>query len=270
VEDYDVDVGRHFVQGVDVWLNNPRRPLEASGTSGQKVVLNGGLNLSVLDGWWAEAFTPLVGWAIGDGASHDDVNADAVDADHLYRLLETEIVPEFYARDASGIPVQWLQRIRASMSELAPRFSTNRMVREYVDTVYTPAAARVRARMDHGAALARELATWSATVDREWSHVRFGMLEVRAAQDGYFFSVPVDVGQLDWCSVRVELFAEPIGNAPALRVPMQRAADTSGESGVHTAFVATTRPASHFTPRVIAHHEQACVPAESAQIHWYR
>jgi len=141
VEDYDINVCRHLIHGVDVWLNNPRRPLEASGTSGEKVVLNGGLNLSILDGWWAEAYDGRNGFAIGKGASHvDDKITDQRDADSLYEVLENEVVPTFYQHDIDGLPREWIRRMINSISTLAWRFSSDRMVMDYAQTCYVPAA----------------------------------------------------------------------------------------------------------------------------------
>lgn len=141
IEDYDINVCRHLIQGVDVWLNNPRRPLEASGTSGQKVVLNGGLNLSVLDGWWAEAYDGRNGFAIGKGTSHvSDEISDRRDAGDLYRVLEQEVIPLYYDRDVDGLPRGWIQRMMNSISSLAWRFSAHRMVMDYVRASYLPAA----------------------------------------------------------------------------------------------------------------------------------
>jgi len=141
IEDYDINVTRHLIQGVDVWLNNPRRPLEASGTSGQKAVLNGGLNCSILDGWWAEAYNGVNGFAIGNGTHHvsDEVN-DRRDAANLYRVLEDEVVPLFYDRDAHSLPLNWIDRMMHSINSLAWRFSAHRMVRDYVEQCYLPAA----------------------------------------------------------------------------------------------------------------------------------
>ncbi len=131
----------NLVQGVDVWINTPRRPWEACGTSGMKVLVNGGINLSELDGWWAEAYTPEVGWALGDGQEHgDDPARDALEAGALYDLLEREVVPEFYSRDQNGIPTAWIKRMRESMAQLTPRFSASRAVREYTEQYYLPAA----------------------------------------------------------------------------------------------------------------------------------
>jgi len=148
VEDYDINVGRHLIQGVDVWLNNPRRPLEASGTSGQKVVLNGGLNCSVLDGWWAEAFNGKNGFAIGKGTQHVDSElGDARDADDLFTVLENEVIPLFYQRDADGLPRQWIERMTNSIATLAPRFSAHRMVMDYVQKSYLVAAGGLSSEM---------------------------------------------------------------------------------------------------------------------------
>ncbi len=148
VEDYDINVCRHMVQGVDVWLNNPRRPLEASGTSGEKVVLNGGLNLSVLDGWWAEAHDGSNGFAIGKGTSHvSDEISDRRDGADLFRVLEKEVIPLYYDRDSDGLPHQWIRRMKNSIASLAWRFSAHRMVMDYVRSGYLPAAGGVSCEM---------------------------------------------------------------------------------------------------------------------------
>jgi len=149
VEDYDINVCRHLIQGVDVWLNNPRRPLEASGTSGQKAVLNGALNLSILDGWWAEAYDGSNGFAIGQGMSHvDTARTDAQDAEALYHVLEDEVIPLYYDRDIDGLPQHWIRRMMNSISSLAWRFSADRMVADYVRTGYLPAAGGLSCEMD--------------------------------------------------------------------------------------------------------------------------
>jgi starch phosphorylase len=144
LEDYDMRIARFLVQGVDVWLNNPRRPLEASGTSGMKAAANGVVNVSVLDGWWDEAWNGENGWAIGGREMDPDEGAqDWSDAMDLYRLLETEIVPRYYARDAKGLPSDWIALMRRSISSTFWRFSTTRMLREYTERLYLPAAGVV-------------------------------------------------------------------------------------------------------------------------------
>ncbi|MEX2502119.1 MAG: alpha-glucan family phosphorylase, partial [Trueperaceae bacterium] len=142
-EDYDMAVGRALTRGVDVWLNNPRRPLEASGTSGQKAAMNGVLNLSILDGWWPEGYDGANGWAIGNGDAFDDPErVDAADAEALYALLEHEVVPLYYRRDATGVPVDWMHRSATAIATVTPRFNAQRMVRDYVASAYLPAARR--------------------------------------------------------------------------------------------------------------------------------
>jgi glycogen phosphorylase len=148
IENYDINVGRHLVQGVDVWLNNPRRPLEASGTSGQKVVLNGGLNLSVLDGWWAEAYDGLNGFAIGGGRTHSKMDVhDARDGEDLYRVLLEEVIPLYYQRDRDGLPRGWITRMKRTIRTLGWRFSADRMVMDYTRNCYVPAAGGTSSEM---------------------------------------------------------------------------------------------------------------------------
>lgn len=150
IEDYDINVGRHMVQGVDVWLNNPRRPLEASGTSGQKVVLNGGLNCSVLDGWWAEAYDGLNGFAIGNGRTHTNMSVhDTRDGEDLYRVLREVVIPLYYKRDRDGLPRNWIKRMKRTIRTLGWRFSADRMVMDYVTKCYIPAAGGTSSNMSH-------------------------------------------------------------------------------------------------------------------------
>jgi starch phosphorylase len=169
LEEYDMEVARHLVQGADLWLNNPRRPLEASGTSGEKVPINGGLNLSVLDGWWCEGFGKDTGWAIGKPIDHADPRVqDEEDAESLYRVLEGEILPLFYRRDRHGVPTAWLRKTRTAMASLVPRFNASHMVLEYARRLYRPAltnGARLRARRGRAA---RELVRWKEDVLRSW------------------------------------------------------------------------------------------------------
>jgi starch phosphorylase len=139
IENYDMNVGRHLVSGADIWLNTPRRPLEASGTSGQKIVIHGGLNLSIMDGWWREGFNGSNGWSIGEDLSETDLEMqDEKDAGSLYRILTEQVIPEFYRRDAEGIPKDWIRRIRSAMRSLVPVYNTDRMVAEYVTRYYVP------------------------------------------------------------------------------------------------------------------------------------
>ncbi|MBX3095460.1 MAG: alpha-glucan family phosphorylase [Fimbriimonadaceae bacterium] len=173
LEDYDINVARNMVQGVDLWLNNPRRPMEASGTSGMKVVANGGLNCSVLDGWWAEGFDRTWGWAIGQGRTNADENRqDEIDSQSLYYLLENEIGPVFYHRLDGGVPKRWIEMMRASMRNLTPRFSTNRMVREYTTRFYVPSGLAYSDRVANKQAKAKELLEWRDSLEQAWPQVQ--------------------------------------------------------------------------------------------------
>jgi starch phosphorylase len=267
LEDYDLELAAEMVQGVDVWVNTPRRPWEACGTSGMKVLPSGGLNLSSLDGWWAEAFTPEVGWAIGDG--HDDASADAYDADELYALLERSIAPEFYDRGADGLPRRWLARMRASMERLVPEFSAERMAREYGEKLYAPAAAAYRARSADSARLARELAIWQNALEAHWQKIDFGALETSAHDGRMQVGLRMRLGELDPAAVHVELYADGVDGEPEMHVPLARADGSDGEIAL-AATVATKRPASDFTPRVVPRHPAATLPMELPLVGWLR
>ncbi|MDR3544401.1 MAG: alpha-glucan family phosphorylase [Candidatus Limnocylindrales bacterium] len=269
--DYDMEVTEHLVQGVDVWLNTPRRPWEACGTSGMKVLVNGGLNLSELDGWWAEAYAPEVGWALGDGQEHgDDPAWDAVEADKLYDLLEREVVPEFYARDANGIPVAWVARMRESMARLTPRFSADRAVREYVEQQYLPAAAAYRGRVANRGAVGREMVDWQRRLAAAWAMLRFGDVTVETRGAEHVVEAQVYLDDLDPEAVRVELYADGTAGSPVARQEMTRVRRLTGASGgyVYSAAVPSSRPPSAYTARVIPYFDGVAVPLEAAQIRW--
>jgi starch phosphorylase len=271
--DYDMLLSQQMVQGVDLWINTPRRPWEASGTSGMKVLANGGMNLSELDGWWAEAYSPDVGWAIGDGKEHgDDPNVDAAEAEELYGLLEREIVPKFYRRDQQGIPTEWIAMMRESMARLTPVFSANRTVREYTEKHYLPASAAYCARAaEHGKA-AVELLQWRGALSENWEHVRFGQAQVETKDGQHVFEVQVYLDNVSADAVRVELYADSAeGDRPALET-MQRGHELLGSQGgyAYSASVPATRPASDYTPRVVAFRNGASVPLEADQILWQR
>jgi starch phosphorylase len=206
---------------VDVWLNTPRYPLEASGTSGMKVLVNGGLDLSELDGWWAEGYEPGVGWALGspDGAHLDD----ATEGEQLYRLLETEVVPAFYERDPDGLPRAWLARVRASMIRLTPRFSANRLVAEYVEHHYLPAARRARAMGGRGGGVAAEAAASRDRLRLAWGALDFGDTQVRGRGRAARVVVPVRLGTLEPADIVVQLYREPVlaGETDPVTLPMQ-------------------------------------------------
>jgi starch phosphorylase len=273
LSDYDMLLTEHLVQGVDVWLNTPRRPWEASGTSGMKVLVNGGINLSELDGWWAEAYAPEVGWALGDGQEHgDDPGWDAAEAEALYDRLEREVVPEFYSRDENGIPAAWAARMRESMARLTPRFSANRTVREYTEQHYLPAAAAYRERAAKKGTVGRQVVAWQNAVDQMWGSLRFGDLRVETNADHHVFEVEVFLNDLDPNAVRVELYADGVNGGDPVREDMKcaRPLPDASHRYVYHATVATTRPATDYTARVIPHRSGVAVPLESARILWQR
>ena len=271
--DYDMSLAERLVQGVDLWLNTPRRPWEASGTSGMKVLVNGGLNLSELDGWWAEAYRPEVGWAIGDGQEHgDDPSWDAREAEQLYRLLEEEVIPAFYDRGPDGIPKDWVARMRVSMAELTPRFSANRMVREYAERLYLPAVLAFRDRIADNAHKAVLIRRWCDSLETHWQQIRFGALEVQEQEGHYTFRVPVYLEQLDPAAVRIQLYTDSHGAEEPVIHTMIRGEEVAGPSRgyFYTAVIPAQRSAEDYTPRIIPAFDSALVPLEANRIHWYR
>ena len=270
VEDYDLVVAGQLTQGVDVWINTPRRPWEASGTSGMKVLVNGGLNLSELDGWWAEAFTPAVGWALGDGREHDDTSAwDSAESEQLYQVLETEVVPCYYRRDETGLPREWVSRMRESMASLTTQFSTNRMLREYVERYYVRLAEAYRRR---AAGTAVELLNWHRQLAQHWQRIHFGNVSSTPAEGGYHFDVQVYLDELSSEAIRVELYADPIEGGEPFSQSLERGELLAGtvNAYVYQGTIPSDRPASDYTPRIVPVHGEASVPLETDLILWYR
>ena len=273
LSDYDMLLTENLVQGVDVWINTPRRPWEASGTSGMKVLVNGGLNLSELDGWWAEAYTPEVGWALGDGQEHhDDPAWDAAEANALYDLLEGKVIPEFYARGEQGIPASWVARMRNSMASLTPRFSADRVVREYAEQHYLPGAAAYRRRAADKGAAGSQIVSWRHATEKEWSALRFGEVKAETSGEQHLFEAQVYLHDLDPDAVSVELYADAVNGYGAAREEMERVRQLGGASKgyAYQTRVPATRPASDYTVRVIPHHADVVVPLEAASILWQR
>lgn len=273
LEDYNIALAKHFLAGVDVWLNTPRRPCEASGTSGMKALVNGGINLSELDGWWAEAYTPEVGWALGDGQEHAGPEWDEIEADQLYRLLESEIVPEFYSRDVAGIPQAWVQRIRTSMSRLTPQYSCNRMLRDYVEQAYLPAVAAYRRRTANQGQLAAALRDWQAALALHWRTIHFGEVRVSAGDGVWQFDVQVYFAELNPDAVRVELYADPLQpEGLPTRITLVRDGVIPGalNSYRYSAAAPADRPAEHYTPRIVPFHSELQIPLEERHVRWRR
>jgi starch phosphorylase len=269
--DYDMLLTAQLVQGVDVWINTPRRPWEACGTSGMKVLVNGGINLSELDGWWAEAYTPEVGWALGDGREHDDDPAwDAIEANALYELLEQQVVPEFYTRSLEGIPTAWVARMRESMAQLTPRYSSNRAVREYTERHYLPAAAGYRARAAAKGAAGRDLVDWEHAVHEHWNSLRFGARRVDSGAGQHVVEVEVFLGAVRAEEVRIELYADPPPGGEPVRQEMTPSSGTAGplRRTLYHATVPATRPAGDYTARAVPRRAGVAVPLECAHILW--
>jgi len=212
LEDYDMGVARHLVQGVDVWLNTPRRPMEASGTSGMKVAFNGGLNMSVLDGWWCEGYKGNNGWAIGKGEVYNDMEyQNEVEGRAIYDLLEKEIVPLFYDRDGDGIPRGWIACMKASMQTLCPVFSTDRMVQEYTEVSYIPSYDRWHKLDKNNSALAANLASWKENMRRDWHQVRIESIDADCSEEVTVGShVPVramvSIGNINPSEIAIDVY----------------------------------------------------------------
>jgi starch phosphorylase len=273
LSDYDMLLTEQLVQGVDVWLNTPRRPWEASGTSGMKVLVNGGINLSELDGWWAEAYAPEVGWALGDGREHgDDPAWDAVEAGALYDLLEREVIPEFYTRDEQGIPIAWVARMRESMARLTPRFSTNRAVAEYTQQHYLPAASAYLDRAVDKGEIGLAIVNWHHALEQKWTALRFGEVKVESAAEQHVFQAQVYLDDLDPEAVQVELYADGVDGSTPERVMMERVRQMVGamKGYVYRAAVPAARPATDYSARLIPHHDRVTVPLEDAHVLWQR
>jgi len=271
LSDYDMMLTEHLVQGVDVWINTPRRPWEASGTSGMKVLVNGGLNLSELDGWWAEAYNPKVGWAIGDGKEHNnDPSWDAFEAASLYDLLEKEIVPEFYSRDLEGIPIHWIARIRESMAQLTPLFSANRAVRQYTEEHYIPAAVNYQKRAAENGAIGKQIAEWQNALAKHWGILRFSEVKIETTQNQHIFEVQVYLNDLGPNAVEVELFAEGFEGQMPVRKKMECIRQLGGRTNtyLYRGAVPSTRPAGDYTPRLIPYFPDVQIPLEASQILW--
>lgn len=272
LEDYDIAIAKELVQGADVWINTPRRPWEACGTSGMKVLVNGGLNCSILDGWWAEAHADGLGWSIGDASGGEASEVDGRDAESLFETLETQVIPEFYDRDADGLPRAWLERIRRSLSVLTPAFASTRMMRDYIEQAYLPLAEGLRARFADNCSLAKALLRWSECLRRGWSSLHIGQPTILTSEGRFRFSVPVFLGEVHPDFVRVELFANEVDGIPAEVVALyqEQAIPGSAHGYVYAGEVAATRNANEYTLRVVPYHDAVRIPAELPLIAWQR
>jgi starch phosphorylase len=272
LSDNDMLLTERLVGGVDLWLNTPRRPWEACGTSGMKVLANGGLNLSELDGWWAEAYTPEVGWALGDGREHDDPAWDAAEAEQLYTLLEQEVIPEFYRRDENGVAGGWVARMRESMARLTPRYSANRAVREYVSDYYIPAARAFLERTAEKGKAGAELVAWRNVLEKKWANLRFGGSACETSGEYHTFHIQVYLNGIDPDMVSVELYAAANGDVGPVRLEMARGRQLVGSENGYTYHgeAPASRASNDYTARIVPHMKGVSVPLESGRIVWQR
>lgn len=278
LEDYDLATARKMVHGVDVWLNTPRRPMEASGTSGMKVVCNGGLNFSVLDGWWAEAYEPEVGWAIGSGEEYTDfAYQDRVEAQEMYELLEQDIVPLFYNRDQDDVPHEWIAKMKACMRKLMPVYSTCRMVREYTDRFYIPAGKRYQTFAGDDYSRAQSVVDWKKRIKANWSQVSVG--EVKEEEGNLLtigsemkISAMVELGVLSPTDVSVEIYWGNIrtetGVVNGRTIRMTRIESKDGLHHYEGCIPCDNSGLHGYTIRVIPDHPDAVIPYDLNLITW--
>ena len=278
IEDYDMNVARYLVQGVDVWLNNPRRPLEASGTSGMKVAVNGGLNLSILDGWWVEGYDGDNGWAIGSGEEYTDLALqDAVESRQLYELLERDIAPTFYQRGSDGLPRAWVRRMKRSIATLVPAFNTNRMVEEYIGSCYLPSHRRFVTLSSDGLRAATDLAAWRRRVGQYWGQVRVEGVEAPTGamlRVGTEFPVKVHVhlGGLTPGDVEVQLCHGLLDAMGEIASPQATALRPSANGAGRVTFAGsvpcTASGQFGFSVRVLPKHPNLPHPFEPGLVTW--
>ena len=278
LEDYDIAVARALYQGADVWLNTPRRPQEACGTSGMKSALNGGLNCSIMDGWWDEWFDGENGWAISSAdGEHDLAKRDEIEANSLFDLLEHQIVPLFYNRSDGPTPRRWIARVKHNLTSLGPKVTASRMVREYTERLYEPAASDGGRALAGGAAKARELAAWKRHVLEAWPTLRIGgvQTDTSTADLGVDRAVTawVHLGSLDGSDVEVQLLHGLVGQGDELTSPQVQAMTSSGvgEDGAtqyEDSFPCTLAGRYGFTVRVVPRHDSLVTPVELGRIAW--
>lgn len=273
LSDYDMFLTERLVQGVDVWINTPRRPWEACGTSGMKVLANGGLNISELDGWWVEAYSPEVGWAIGDGKEHgEDPSWDAAEANALYNILEHEVVPTFYHRNKEGISPDWITKMRVSMARLTPRFSANRAVRDYFEQYYVPAAKKVRERTAAKGSQGTHIANWKHSLIQNWGKVRFNEVNVETKEDQYVFEIQVYLDGIDPNNVELELYAGGTDHLESVKQKMKLVRQLEGEPNfyVYHGVVPANRSDKDYTARIIPFFPGVSIPLEENRVLWQK
>ena len=281
LEDYDINVARYLVQGVDIWLNTPLRPMEASGTSGMKVSANGGLNVSILDGWWAEAYRPDLGWAIGSGEAYEDLEyQNRVESQALYDLLEKDIVPLFYRRGKDNLPREWIAMMKASIRDLAPVFSTNRMVHDYATNFYAPAAAQWDRLTENDSALAKTLSGWRGNLRQHFGNIRIESVSDNMDADGHGAQVgkticveaSVNLGNLSHDDVLVELYFGALDEDGQLNagqaVEMNQVSDGSEPAKYAVEMPCPSSGRAGYTVRIMPRHQAVRHELEMSMIKW--
>lgn len=283
VEDYDMVTTRYLVQGVDVWLNTPRRPEEACGTSGMKAALNGVLNLSVLDGWWDEGYSPETGWAIGQGEEYPEDQfdyQDAIESNAIYDLLEKEIVPLFYERGRDGLPRAWIAKMKAAMAQHASRFNANRMVCEYTECCYLPCAERVQYLEENDLQRAKALAAWKSSIAQRWKQIRIEQVSAAGAEseelkvgDQLEVQAQVYLGELKPTDVAVELYYGPLDAEGLITkgeaLPMLTAQSKGEGRYVFVGAISCRTSGRHgYALRIIPAHEDLSNPFEMGLVLW--
>ncbi len=292
LEDYEMNLARYMVRGVDIWLNNPRRPMEASGTSGMKAAINGALNMSTCDGWWCEGYRPDGGWVIGAGESYDDTSyQDMVESEAIYKMLENEIVPLFYTRSADGLPRGWIQRMKNSIKYITPRFSTYRMFADYMRKFYVPAARKWQELNSDDMTRAKSLSRWNAEVKNAWPNVAVKDVQVRIADgngngqlnenDPYLkvgskleVRALVELGRLRAQDVSVELYNGAIdtwGNIPdgtPAAMQCESGQDQAGRQWFRMELLCDRSGNMGMSVRVVPHNSDLASPWEPGLILW--
>ncbi|WP_408956296.1 alpha-glucan family phosphorylase [Natroniella sp. ANB-PHB2] len=273
LEDYDMNLARYLVQGVDVWLNNPRRPLEASGTSGQKVAANAGLNFSVLDGWWCEGYNRKNGWKIGHKSEYsNNQEQDLIDSNSIYKTLEEEIIPLYYNLNEDGIPEKWVKRMKESMVTNASEYSTDRMVEEYTERLYIPALKRGNKLSDNNYQEAKKLAEWKDKLRNNWHNINLTVQE--QAKGNYNInerinlSVQVNLGKLKPVDVKVEVYLATAKDKVE-NIPMKLKEEGKNGLYIYTAEINLGESGSYdYTFRVVPNYEKLAKKHELGLIKW--
>jgi glycogen phosphorylase len=281
LEDYDMQIARYMLQGVDVWLNTPRRPKEASGTSGMKAIYNGGLNFSILDGWWDEAYSPDLGWAIGNGEQYgasEEEYQDYVESEALYKVLENDIIPIYYDRGRDGLPHAWIKRVKTSMRQLSPVFNTRRMVREYTESFYMPVYERLDSVLDKDLQTALAFSAWKTNLAQVWPQVRVLNVHVDTGEctvgTETQITAEVHLGALKPSEVVVELYAGSVDTFGSIiqgqGIPMvaSNGKDNNGTYQYEATYVYQKTGQQGFSVRVMPHHPFLHTPFQPGMIVW--